>query len=202
MGFQNRIRGREGEREAPPARLAEQAGQGRDISKSPRRSVGRSVASVLLTVIPPHGKTRNIPTPRGVGIPPRYFDSTSGHAPALGCRDGSGTCRRIISGVLRVPSFPIFWSSASGLIFRLRPRVPRLPRAGRMTQPQALGIVPACESRRRHPRQEHTRGNHARARSVRRILPLRDFSAYAIPYHQGVIRTPRRACPRVAFYFR
>ena len=167
--------GREGEK--PPCQLRKGVAGESYRKILPVASVGRSIASLLLTIDTAPTDRQGV-TPRryiAVGVPPRYFDLASSHAPALGCWDGSGTCRRIISGVLRVPSFPIFCSSGSGLIFRMRPRLPRLPRAGRMTQPQSFGIAPACESRRRHPRQEHTRGNHARARSVRRIYPCGIF---------------------------
>ena len=170
----------------------------------PVASVGRSIASLLLTIDTAPTDRQGV-TPRryiAVGVPPRYFDLTSGHAPALGCRDGSTACCRIISGGLLAASFPIFWSSASGLIFRMRPRLPRLPRAGRMTQPQAFRDCPGV---RITPPPSSVRAYAGKSRKGAKRpqdLPLRDFSAYAIPYHQGVIRTPRRAWPSVAFYFR
>lgn len=170
----------------------------------PVASVGRSIASLLLTIDTAPTDRQGV-TPRryiAVGVPPRYFNLTSSHAPALGCWDGSGTCRRIISGVLRVPSFPIFCSSGSGLILRMRPRLPRLPRAGRMTQPQTfrdcpgVRITPPPSSARAYA------GKSRKGAKRPQDLPLRDFSAYAIPYYQGVIRTPRRACRNPAFHFR
>lgn len=66
----------------------------------PVASVDRSIASLLLTVDTAPTDRQGV-TPRryiAVGVPPRYFDLSSRHAPALGCWDGSTACRRIISG--------------------------------------------------------------------------------------------------------
>ena len=66
----------------------------------PVASVDRSIASLLLTIDTAPTDRQGV-TPRryiAVGVPPRYFDLSSRHAPALGCWDGSTACRRIISG--------------------------------------------------------------------------------------------------------
>lgn len=197
--FEQRERGRE----APPADSV-RSGRGELPHILPVASVGRSIASLLLTIDTAPTDRQGV-TPRryiAVGVPPRYFRLASSHAPALGCWDGSGTCRRIISGVLLVPSFPIFCSSSSGLFFPYASPGATIATGGTYdiaASPRdcpGVRITPPPSSARAYA------GKSRKGAKCPQDLPLRDFSAYAIPYYQGVIRTPRRACPGVAFHFR
>lgn len=195
-----RERGSEG---SPPCPSCKAGRAGKGFFKI-APSVGRSVGRI-------HAIYRDTAPRENMESSPRLAASVFHHAiliwhPATRPRWGAGTARPLAAvsfraGVLAV-SFPIFCSSGSGLIFRLRPRVPRLPRAG----PYDIAASPRdCPGVRITPPPSSARAyaeKSCKAAKRPQDLALQDFSAYAIPYHQGVIRTPRRACPRVAFYFR
>lgn len=157
---------------------------------------------MLFTVIPPHGKTWNHPH----ALRRRYsttlfsFDIQSraragvlgrlGHLPPY--HFGRSPCG-FVSYFLLVRQwidFP-YASPAATIATGGTYDIAASPRdcpGVRITPPPSSARAYAGKSRKGAKRPQD--------------LPLRDFSAYAIPYHQGVIRTPRRACRNPAFHFR
>ena len=128
------------------------------------------------------------------------FDLSCGHPPAQGRRDGSTTCRRIISGGFLVVSFPIFCSSGSGLIFAYASRLATIATGGTYdtmmggawmrrnpagTATSRRGTPPAGDCPRAHLARQRERRNHARdaQASAKRLQPLQDCGFPAMPYH-------------------
>ena len=186
-----RERGSEGSPPCPSCR-AGRAGKGY-FKIAP--SVGRSVGRI-------HAIYRDTAPRENMESSPRLAASVFHHAiliwhPATRPRWGAGTApplaRRIISGGFLAASFPIFCSSSSGLIFGMRPPchdchrraaydiAPRGESAAGITPPPSTPRACAGKSRKTAKRPKG--------------LALRDFSAYATPYHQGVIPA---AAPRLS----
>ena len=99
-----------------------------------RRSFGRSVASMPRPALPPTGKHGISPALCAPGSPPRYYNLSYGHPPALGRRDGSDARRPYHFGAASLRRRFLFSArQAVDCISPMRPGLPRLPRAGRMT---------------------------------------------------------------------
>lgn len=166
-----------------------------------RRSFGRSVASMPRPALPPTGKHGISPALCAPGSPPRYYNLSYGHPPALGRRDGSDARRPYHFGAASLRRRFLFSArQAVDCISPMRPGLPRLPRAGRydiaLRGESAAGITPPPSSARAYA------GKLRKTAKRPKGSALRDFSAYATPYHQGVIPVAAPRLTHPAFYFR
>ena len=164
-----------------------------------RRSFGRSHPCRA----PPYRPRENMEYPR------RYVRPVVHHAIIICHTDtrprwGGVTARtlaaRIISGRLPCVVVPYFLRVKQWIDFRYASPLPRLPRAGRYDiaprGESAAGITPPTSTPRA------CAGKSRKGAKRPQDLPLRDFSEYATPYHQGVIPAAAPRLTHPAFYFR
>lgn len=122
--------GREGEKPSRPPCVS--MGARRVIAFCPSLRSLRSFASLLLTIdTAPTDRQGVTPRPLGRRRSTALFLFDMPSCPRAGGRRRLDHAPPVsFRGGFLVVSFPVFCSSGSGLFLRMRPRVPRLPRAG------------------------------------------------------------------------